>query len=338
MGRGPNPLTDLRAFLALWRLIGRARPAVVHAFDTKPGVYGCLAARLAGVPAVVGTVPGLGSLYVGNGPVRRVLRGVYERLQWLASRAADVTVFQNREDADEFLARGVVSPDKDRLIPGSGVRTDLLDPAILSGRQRREARAALNVPPDAVLVTMVSRVIRSKGVTEFAAAAEEVRRRHPEAHFLLVGPADANSVDGFKPAELTQITGAVNWAGPRRDVPRVLAASDLFVLPSFYREGIPRALLEAASMALPLITTDSPGCNQVVEDGVNGFLVPVRDAAALGQAIVRLVAGPELRRRFGQVSRRRAVERFDLSVIAAQTRALYRELLARRAPASAAKT
>src|SRR5439155_27163564 len=124
----------------------------------------------------------------------------------------------------------------------------------------------------------------------------------------------------------------VNWPGARKDIPHVLAASDLFVLPSYLREGIPRVLLEAAAMGLPLITTDSPGCNDVVEHGVNGCLVPARDPVMLGQAIVNLLTQPELRQRFGRVSRQRAVERFDLSVVVERTHMLYSELLARKAP------
>src|SRR5207253_6184837 len=128
-------------------------------------------------------------------------------------------------------------------------------------------------------------------------------------------PADDKSIDRFSPEEIAQLRQAVNWPGARRDIPRVLAVTDVFVLPSFYPEGIPRVLLEAASMALPIVTTRSPGCVDVVEDGVNGFLVPGRDAGALAAAILRLVDQPETRRRFGAESRRRAVAQFDLAAV-----------------------
>lgn len=330
---GPPPLGDLRALLALGRVVRRFRPHVVHAFDARPGVYGCLAGARAGVPAIVNTVPGLGSLYVGGGWRRRALRAVYERLQRRASRVADLTTFQNREDAAEFVARGVVPAGKTALVPGSGVRTDVFDPALVSGDERRQVRASLGVPADALLVTMIGRVIRTKGVADFVAAARDVGRRFPDSRFLLVGAPDPASVDRLRPAELAEVSRAVLWPGPRRDVRQILAASDLFVLPSFLREGIPRALLEAAAMALPLVTTDVPGCREVVEDGVNGFLVPARHAAALAGAVGRLLGRPDLRRDFGPRSRRRAVERFGLPVVVARTRAIYRELLARKAPA-----
>jgi glycosyltransferase involved in cell wall biosynthesis len=328
--RGLGPASDVGAILALWRLMARFRPDIVHAFDTKPGVYACIAARLAGVPIVVGTITGLGSLYGAHGLMPRCLRGIYEHMQRLASQLADLTIFQNHADREQFLARRVVSAAKSAVIAGSGVATDVLDPQRVSDSERRQVRASLGIPAEAPVVTLVARVIRSKGVEEFVAAAERVRAQIPGAHFLLVGPADPDSVDRFGPAELAEFARVVHWPGARNDVPQVLAASDLFVLPSTLREGIPRVLLEAASMGLPLIATDAPGCNDVVEDGVNGLLVPARNVAVLSQAIVRLLSQPALCRRFGQASRQRAVEHFDLSVVVEQTRMHYSELLARK--------
>lgn len=333
--RGTSPARDVYAFAALLRLLRRFRPDVVHCFDSKPCVYGRLASRLAGVPVVLGTIPGLGSLYVEeagrpDGLARRLVRRLYERLQQLASHSADLTIFQNQTDATEFLGKGIVPRNKLTIVPGSGVRTDLFDPAHVSPDQRLRTRASLTVPEGALLVTMISRVIRTKGVLEYAAAAAEVRRRHPEVHFLLVGPADDRSLDRLSADERAELAGAVNWPGPRIDVAQILAASDVFVLPSFYREGIPRVLLEAASMGLPLVSTHSPGCTEVVEDGVNGYLVPVRDPVALAAAVVRLVADAEARARFGAESRRRAVARFDLSAVSGQMRSIYRDFDVRK--------
>jgi len=333
--RGTSPARDVYAFAALVRLLRRFRPDVVHSFDSKPCVYGRLASRLAGVPVVIGTIPGLGSLYVEeasrpDGLARRLVRRMYESMQKLASHSSDLTIFQNQTDAAEFLGKSIVPQDKVTIVPGSGVRTDLFDPAHVSADQRRQLRTSLGVPEGALLVTMISRVIRTKGVLEYAAAAAEVRRRHPEVHFLLVGPDDDRSLDRLSPTERAELVGAVNWPGPRSDVPQILAASDMFVLPTFYREGIPRVLLEAASMGLPLVSTHSPGCTEVVEDGVNGYLVPVRDPAALASAVGRLVADPDARARFGAESRRRTVAQFDLSAVGGRIRSIYRDLLARR--------
>jgi glycosyltransferase involved in cell wall biosynthesis len=175
---------------------------------------------------------------------------------------------------------------------------------------------------------MISRLIRSKGILEFAAAAKNIKCQYPHVQFLLVGPEDNDSMDRLIPAEIEQIKQSVTWTGSRRDIPEILAISNIFVLPSAYREGIPRVLLEAASMGLPIVTTNSPGCNEVVEYGVNGYLIPVRDPDALSQAIERLVKQPELRTIFGHFSRQLALERFDLTVIAEQIREAYQQKLA----------
>lgn len=336
-GAGLSPAGDLRGLAELVALLRRAQPAIVHAFATRPCVWGRIAARLAGVPVVVGTLPGLGSLYAGDGPRVRAARAAYRPLQRLACRLADRTIFQNGDDLRQLVAEGVVAPERALVIPGSGVPTALYAQGRVGEEERARARAELGLRSGEVVVTMIARVIRSKGVMEFARAARELAAQGSPARFVLVGPAVESSVDRLSAAELAELRLSVTWPGPRRDVAAVLAVSDLFVLPSAYREGVPRALLEAAAMGLPLVSTDTPGCRDVVADGENGLLVPPGDAAALAAAVGRLAAAPELRRLMGPASRRRAVERFDLDVVAARTAELYQTLLAQRglAPAPA---
>jgi glycosyltransferase involved in cell wall biosynthesis len=325
MSRGVNPVLDAYGSWQLLRIFRAERPDVVHTFDTKPGVWGRLAARIAGVPVVIGTLPGLGSLYTPTGWKGTVVRFVYQPLQALASRAADRTVFQNTDDAHEFERRRVVPRGKAMVIPGSGVRTELFCPAV--GAAEAAYRAELGLREGGLVVLMVSRVLRSKGVLELARAAHAVRREDSAIQFLLAGPSDAESLDALTAAELQELRNAITWIGPRRDVKRLLALADVFVFPSFYREGVPRVLLEAASMALPLVAADVAGSRDVVEHGVNGFLVPPRDSPAIAEAVLRLAREPELRARLGAQSRRRAVAYFDLAVIAERTTSLYRELL-----------
>jgi len=327
LDRGLNPFLDACTLFSLWQLIRRFRPHIVHTFDTKPSVWGRLAARWAGVPIIIGTLPGLGALYASDKLSTGLLRSVYQPLQRLACHFSDMTIFQNRYDAQHFTARGIVAEKRTTVISGSGVETDQLSPPNVSLASRERVRAELGIPTGALLVTMVSRLISSKGVLEFGSAAQIVKQHYPEVTFLLVGPHDEDSIDRLTTHDLAQLAKDVTWPGARNDIPTILAISDIFVLPSFYREGIPRVLLEAASMGLPIITTDSPGCKEVVEDGLNGFLVPVRDPGSLAQAIMRLAADPGLRRRFGERSRQRAVTRFDLSVIAGKTRSVYLHLL-----------
>lgn len=326
-----SPLDDARGFLELARIFRAERPQVVHAFDTKAGVWGCLAARLAGVPVALGTVNGLGFLFREDTWKRRLLAASYRLLQRLACSASNATVFQNPDDARVFVARRLVRPERVVLVPGSGVRTDLLDPARFPEAERARLRAELGLAPAEVVVTMVTRVIRSKGVLELLAAARRLGATHPRARFVLVGAHEPESMDRLAPEELRALEAELTWLGQRSDVPALLAASDVMAFPSGYGEGIPRVLLEAAAMALPIVTTDAPGCREVVEPGRSGFLVPIGDVAALTEALVALIEDAALRRRFGAVARERAVTRFDLAVVSEKTRELYGELLSEAA-------
>jgi glycosyltransferase involved in cell wall biosynthesis len=275
---------------------------------------------------VVGTLPGLGSLYADRSLRSRLARTVYQPLQRWACCRSRCTIFQNDDDRHEFVARGIVAADRSIVIRGSGVRPELYD------RQRHAAqlpalRAELGLAPGAVVVTMVSRVMRTKGVLEYAEAARLVRSRNPEAVFLLAGSADDTELNRLTPAEVDGVRQAVHWLGQRQDVPALLALSDLFVLPSFYREGVPRVLLEAAAAGLPLVVARAPGSTDVVQDGENGLVVPPRDAAALAAAIERLVRDRAIRQRYGERSRERVVREFSLDVVAGQIRELYHRLL-----------
>jgi len=327
LSRGVNPFLDIFTLIQLYFIFRRLKPDLVHAFDTKPCVWARIAAYLAGVPIIVGTLPGLGSLYTNEKFINRLLRSVYERLQQLACYVSDLTIFQNHDDARQFIEAGILSPQKVMVIPGSGVSTQLFAQEQVSDTKKAELRKELQIQPDRIVVTMVSRIIKSKGVFEFMSAAREVITHYPSARFLLVGSEDNESLDRLNADELKQLRQAVTWLGSRQDISSILAVTDIFVLPSAYREGIPRVLLEAASMGLPIVTTDSPGCREVVEDNINGFLIPTYDSFALREAIIHLIDEPQLRQRFGQISRQRAVERFDFLKIARRTHTVYEQLL-----------
>lgn len=330
LSRRANPITDLFTLVQLFLLFRKIKPQLVHAFDTKPCVWARIAARLAGVPVVVGTLPGLGSLYVSDSFLNRLIRFVYQFLQKIACSLSDLTIFQNKDDAAQFIKAGIVSAQKVMVIPGSGVSTEIFSRAQISEIAMTALREELNIQFGQVVVTMVSRLIKSKGVFEFMEAAKEVRDCNPNVYFLLVGPVDTESLDRLNEDELERLKKVVSWIGPRRDIASILAISDIFVLPSAYREGIPRVLLEAASMGLPLITTDSPGCREVAQDSINGYLIPLHDSSALSQTILHLLNEPELRERFGQISRQRAVEEFDFLTIARRTHSKYQQMLGQK--------
>lgn len=327
LSRKANPLSDVMTLTRLFFIFRKLKPDLIHAFDTKPCVWARIAARLAGVPIIIGTLPGLGSLYVNESFINRLIRSVYQTLQKIACGLSDLTMFQNKDDAEQFVKDRIVSAQKVMVIPGSGVSTEMFSQTQVPNAEKAALKNELQIQPETLVITMISRIIKTKGVFEFMDAAREIKNCNSKVHFLLVGPVDNESLDRLNDSELEQLKQVVHWIGPRRDVRNILAISDVFVLPSAYREGIPRVLLEAASMGLPIVTTDSPGCREVAEPGINGFLVPLYDARALSHAISQLVEKPELRQQFGNVSRQRAVDEFDSLKIADRTRAKYRQLL-----------
>ena len=329
LSRRVDFLSDFSTLLHLTALFRRLSPTIVHTYDTKPGVWGRLAAKIARVPVIVGTLPGLGSLYINDRLLTRLIRLGYQPLQKLACSYSDLTIFQNQDDLRDFVRMGLAPITKATVISGSGVSSTLFDPGKVSPLERAQMRKEFGISQKSILVTMVSRVIRSKGVLDYAEAARIVQGQ-TNTRFLLVGSSDESSLDKLTTAELSRLDQSVILSGRREDVSRLLGASDIFVFPSFLREGVPRVLLEAASMGLPIVTTNTPGCNSVVEEGVNGFLVPPRDPEALAEAILRLVADPEMRARFGRKSRQLAVSQFDLSLIANQTADLYHMLLVKK--------
>lgn len=307
--RGGNPLWEVGA---LWNLYRREQPDLVHHVALKPVMFGALAARLAGVPAQVNAVAGLGWLFTTS---RGFVRLVRPALRWLLARLLDrphsVTIVQNPEDRT-LLEQSGVAAERLRLIRGAGVDLQIFHP--------------LPPPPEPVCIVLAARMLWDKGVGEFVEAARRLDEAGVSARFLLVGDPDPANPSSVPESTLRSWDGqhGVEWRGREEDMPSALQAAHIACLPS-YREGLPKSLLEAAACGLPIVTTDAPGCREVVLDGVNGLLVPVRDAAALAEALEKLIIDGALRRRMGAQSRARAVEEFGMENVITQTLAVYRE-------------
>jgi glycosyltransferase involved in cell wall biosynthesis len=328
LSRALAPLSDLRSFRELVALFRKHAPAIVHSFDTKPAMLASFAALRAGVPVRVRTLTGMGYVFSSRSPLALGLRPVDLALQAAASRAASMTVFQNRDDQALFMRLRLAREDASTMVPGSGIDTALLQSRRPPAEELESLRRELGIEHTRV-VTMVSRLVRTKGVAEFCAAARAVRTERPDCTFLLVGPL---SSEGWQAVSRREVEGNpdVRWLGPRHDVPALLALSDVFALPTFYREGVPRALLEAAALGLPLVSTDMPGCRDVIRDGWNGILVPPRDAPALAEALLRLLdAEPDELRQMGERSREHVERDFTLEHVADSYARIYRRLLER---------
>lgn len=300
---GRNPFADLATFRDLLRWFRRERPDISLTYFIKPNIYGNLAAGLLRTPRRVAMVEGLGFLFTeGDFPSlkRTMLRQVATLLLRAGLGQAQTVLFLNPDDKREFISRGIVRKENAHLLGGIGV--DL------------EAYPRLPLPPQdqPPCFLMIGRLLREKGVREFVEAAQIVRARHRAARFRLVGGLDTNpGAISLAEVEKWQRAGVIEWAGEVSDIVPEIAAASVFVLPS-YREGVPRSTQEAMAMGRAVVTTDVPGCRETVESGVNGLLVPVRDPAALADAMTYFCENPEAIAAMGAESYRIATARFDV--------------------------
>lgn len=311
-----GPWNEIALFRSLSRLYRSLTPDLVHHVTLKPVLYGSLAARRTGVPWVVNAVSGMGTLALATGARARLRRGMVQPLLRLGSDHANVRViFQNAEDRAEYLAAGIVRNDRAVLIPGSGVDLDLFRPS--------------PVPAGDPVVLLPARVIRDKGIGEFVDAARLLRTRGIGARFALAGGLDPHNASGIAAGTVQRWVdeGVVEWWEHRADMAGALAEASIVCLPS-YREGMPKALLEAAASGRAIVTTDTPGCRDCVEPGVSGLLVPPRDPVALANALQELLADPVRRDAMGAAGRQLAERRFGLQLVIDRHLALYRSLLA----------
>lgn len=312
---GINPIVDLMTFIDLIRLILRIRPDIVLTYTIKPVIYGGLAARLCGVPSVYSMITGLGYAFMESPSlIQRFLGFIAQMLYWLSLKKSRKVFFQNPDDKTLFLEKGLVRPDQPVLINGSGVDLD---------------HFAHTELPDEPIFLMIGRLLVDKGVREYVEAAERVKERFPNARFFLVGNLDPNP-NSIRESDLRQWqeAGIIEYLGYLDDVRPTIKKCRCYILPSYYREGTPRTVLEVMAMGRPIITTDAPGCRETVMltpegkrqkelgervmIGENGFLVRVRDVEALVKAIIQFLKNPDLADRMAKRSREIAEKKFDV--------------------------
>lgn len=309
--RRGNPLREVAALTRLYR---RERPDIVHHVALKPIVYGALAARIACLPAQVNAVTGLGWLFTSAKGMMGLFRPVIRwTLAWLLNARGSLTIVQNLDDR-ALLIRTHVPETRLRLIRGAGVDTTLFHP--------------VPEPCGVICIVLAARMLWDKGVGEFVEAACLLIQAGVKANFILVGDPDTDNPTSVPVATLHAWHGhnGVEWWGRRDDMPAVFSTAHIACLPS-YREGLPKVLLEAAACGLPIVTTDAPGCREIVHDGDNGFLVPVRDAQALAVALRSLIDNEALRAKMGRRAREIVLAEFSQERIIAETLAVYQELI-----------
>ncbi|MGH8414274.1 MAG: glycosyltransferase family 4 protein [Gammaproteobacteria bacterium] len=316
---GMNPFTELRTLFRIRRLYRELQPDMIYQVTIKPVIYGTLAARSLKINHLVSVISGLGYLAVQPGIRGRVLRYfIFSVYRFSLRHPSQKIIFHNGNDRELFVDNGVVNASDTDVVPGSGVDMEHFSP-------QAEPRG---IP----VVLFPARLLRDKGVDEFVAAATALRTAGVQARFLLVGGTDPGNPSAVTQAQVQRwnVEGNVECLGYSMDMRAMYAQCHIVCLPS-YREGLPKALIEAAACGRPVVTTDVPGCRDVLVDGETGLLVPPRDSAALAAALRRLIEDQDLCRRRGQAGRRYVETKFSTAQVIALTTAIFDQLM----PASA---
>ena len=315
---GLNPFAELLGLIQLVFWLWRLKPSILHTASPKGGLYGGIAARLTLVPSLVVAISGMGYLFTGKARgVKALARTVYTKLlAWVYRHPNKVVIVQNSEDESTLLSSGLLAPSEILLIPGSGV--DLTQYLRIA-----EAKASS-------LIVLPARLVRDKGVEVFANAARLLKARGCTWRFALVGTADyANpSAVPLETIKAWVSEGCVEWWGHREDMPAVYEQAAIVCLPSFYREGMPKCLLEAAAAGRPVVTCDVAGCRDAVIPGKTADLVPARDATTLADVLQALINDPDRRSRYGTAGRELAIERYSIESVVEQTLGIYEKLTA----------
>ena len=309
-----NPFIELQTAFKLRSIVKRWRPSIIHNIALKPVVTGTFGERLAGHRNIINAPVGMGYVFTSRDKRIAFVRPIVRLLiRTFLNPLGSQVVIENPDDYSALLENHLVRKDDLNLIKGAGVNIDTFN-------ETPELDGPLNV-------VLIARMLRDKGVGEFVESARQLKPRFPEVRFLLVGDPDSGNPTSFSISDLNswQREGCVEWIGHSSDVANILKKSHIVCLPS-YREGLPKSLIEAASAGRPIVTTNVPGCREVVTDGENGYLVPPRDSFALADAIEKLLIDPQMRKTMGAAGRKRAVEEFSSAVIINQTLDLYKSI------------
>jgi len=317
-----NPLKELVAINMIYRAVKDLKLDILHTFMVKPNIYGTFAARRAKIPVIVNTVTGLGSFFIDGSLKAKVIRKVIETLYKIVFNLSTGVIFQNRDDKELFERSGIIKKFKSYLVRSSGVDTTYFDNSTVNMEDIKKLEDELKVK-DKKVVLMIARAIWHKGIAEYSKSAEILNRKDVE--FLLVGGVDDGNPSNASLKWLKEQNN-INWLGERSDIKELIALSDIVVLPS-YREGVPRTLLEAASMGKALVATNVPGCREVVEHEKNGLLVELKSSKSLSEAIGKLLDDVKLQKEYALASRKKAIEEFDVKKVVLSYSEIYSKLL-----------
>lgn len=313
--RGTNLLSEAFDLPRLYKLYRKIKPDLAHHVTIKPVIYGSLVTRLMKNIKVVNAVTGMGFAFSEDDKASKI-SFLVKKAYRIALNSSNVRViFQNEQDREVFLNEKLVDEEQTTLIRGSGVDCEEFKPS--QDKSNEE------------ILLLASRMIRDKGIQEFVEAAKIVKEQKPEARFILAGKADQGNPNVVPEETLRTWTeeGHVEWLGHVDSMIELIQRSTIVTLPTFYPEGVPKILIESASTGKPIITTNRPGCNDIVKDGENGVLIPERDSQALADAILSLLNDPQKMEQFGKRGRQLVLEEFSEDIVVSKTMKLYDELL-----------
>lgn len=333
MVRGWN--SPLKECATLWtiRCLFKHHPwDIVQTFTIKPNIYLPLSLAFSKKkPLFVSTVTGMGHLYTQHSPLNRFSRKMINNLYrfYLQKKISAIT-FQNKDDQDYFAHHRLIRSSLPQLtLPGSGVDIDHFHPDSVSEEDLRDLRKKFGISQESKMILFAGRLLKTKGILDFVEAARRVRSLgRSDVQFIVIGDIDEENPEGISKKSIEQWCREkiINYCGHLNDVRPALAASHIVVLPSYYREGMPKILLEAASFAKPIITCHGPGCKETVVDGSNGYLIPPQSPQVLAEKILTLIQDPELMQKMGRNSRNLAVNHFDEKLIISRMLNLYHKL------------
>ena len=308
--KGVNPLKDFSLFLRMRNIYKKSDADIFLQYTIKPNIYGTMAASSIGKP-VINNVSGLGTIFIRENLISKIGKTLYR----FSFKYAQKVFFQNRDDLQLFISSKIIKLNQATIIPGSGIDLQKFVPSYNESRNLR--------------FVMASRLIKDKGIYEYVEAAQIIKKKFTEVQFTLCGFIEEESGLGvsLKEIENWQLDGIINYVGSTDDIRKVYKSHDVVILPS-YREGTPKSLLEAAAMAKPIITTNVPGCKEVVKQGINGFLCKMKDGDSLANAIEKIISlQPEERKLMGGRGRELMEEKFDQKIVIDQYKKTIKEVL-----------
>ena len=326
IARTIRPIRDLKSLWDLYRVFRREQFVIIHTHNPKPGLIGQIAAKLARTPIIINTVHGF--YFHENMPFFK--RTFFMALERIAATCSDLILTQNQEDMDFALRRKFCSPHKIRYL-GNGINLELFDPSRITEREKRDLRSKLDLPQNTLVVGFVGRLAaRRKGFLDFLAAAQQISQQVERVSFLIIGETDHGKPDAVDPSVaseygISHLCKFLGWQ-PNSKLPSFYSLMNVLVLPSLF-EGIPRAIMEASAMKVPVVATNVKGNREAVESGRNGTLVPLGNVKALTEAVVEILVDKTKAQQMAEQGRQKAVESFDERLVFEKVKVEYLRLL-----------